>query len=117
MTTTTPPALADVPATLAGPESRAARVRRRLNNPVATGISIVIAVIWTIPTFGLFVSSFRPEDEIKTTGWWTAFTNPQFTLQNYQDVLFGRSASSGSWGRPGCLTHKRSARCVSCPVS
>ncbi|MFC6022402.1 carbohydrate ABC transporter permease [Plantactinospora solaniradicis] len=95
MTTTTPPALVSPPVKPTGPETRAARVRRRLNNPVATGISIVIAVIWTIPTFGLFVSSFRPEDEIKTTGWWTAFTDPQFTLQNYQEVLFGRSASSG----------------------
>jgi alpha-glucoside transport system permease protein len=95
MTTTTPPALATPPTTPTGPQTRAARVRRRLNNPVATGVSIVIAVIWTIPTFGLFISSFRPEDEIKTTGWWTAFTDPQFTLQNYQEVLFGRSASSG----------------------
>lgn len=29
------------------------------------------------------------------TGWWTFFRDPQFTLQNYQDVLFGQSASSG----------------------
>ena len=29
----------------------------------------------------------------------------------------GRSASSASSGRPGCPTPKRSARCVSCPVS
>ena len=47
-------------------------------------------MLWTIPTFGLLVSSLRPEDEIKTTGWWTFFTNPQFTLENYQEVLFGR---------------------------
>ncbi|HEX5595108.1 MAG TPA: carbohydrate ABC transporter permease [Micromonosporaceae bacterium] len=57
--------------------------------------AIVIAVVWTIPTFGLFVSSFRPEMEIKTTGWWTFFTDPQITLDNYEQVLFGRSASSG----------------------
>jgi alpha-glucoside transport system permease protein len=47
----------------------------------------IIAALWTIPTFGLLVSSFRPEDEIKTSGWWTAFTNPEFTTQNYSDVL------------------------------
>lgn len=41
------------------------------------------------------MSSFRPEDEIKSTGWWTFFTNPQFTLENYQEVLFGSSSSSG----------------------
>jgi alpha-glucoside transport system permease protein len=91
-TTTTAPADAKRTPT---PGGTAARVRRRLSHPVATAVSILIAVLWTVPTFGLFVSSLRPEDEIKTTGWWTAFTNPQFTLENYQEVLFGRSASSG----------------------
>ena len=58
-------------------------------------VSIIIAVLWTTPTFGLFISSFRPENDIKTTGWWTFFANPRITLENYQEVLFGRSASSG----------------------
>ncbi|MEV1143082.1 carbohydrate ABC transporter permease [Micromonospora sp. NPDC049799] len=74
---------------------RATRVRKRLNTRTATLISVVIAVLWTIPTFGLLISSVRPEDEIKSTGWWTFFTSPQFTLENYQEVLFGRSSSSG----------------------
>jgi len=43
----------------------------------------------------LFVTSFRPPEEIKTTGWWTFFSDPQLTLENYQDVLFGASSSSG----------------------
>lgn len=79
----------DRPATVGG------RVRKRLNSRTATVVSIVIAVVWTLPTFGLFISSFRPEDAIKTTGWWTFFSNPQLTLENYQQVLFGRSSSSG----------------------
>lgn len=94
MTTTTPPVAAGAQAG-ARATTAAGRVRKRLNTRTATGVSIVIAVLWTIPTFGLFVSSFRPEDQIKTTGWWTFFRDPQFTLQNYQDVLFGRSSSSG----------------------
>ncbi len=77
------------------PRTRAGRVRNRLNTQVATVVSIVIAVVWTVPTFGLFISSFRPENEIKTTGWWTFFTDPKVTLDNYEQVLFGRSASSG----------------------
>ena len=77
------------------PRTAAARVRKRLNSPIATAAAIVIAVVWTIPTFGLFISSFRPEDQIKTTGWWTFFADPQFTLENYEQVLFGRSSSSG----------------------
>ncbi|MFF5181488.1 carbohydrate ABC transporter permease [Micromonospora sp. NPDC000316] len=94
MTTATPTVAAGTQKTDA-PKTTAGRVRRRLNSRTATLVSIVIAVVWTIPTFGLFISSLRPEDEIKTTGWWTAFTNPQFTLENYQQVLFGRSSSSG----------------------
>ncbi|MDG4783451.1 carbohydrate ABC transporter permease [Micromonospora sp. WMMD961] len=95
MTTATPTVAAGTQKTDGTPSTTAGRVRRRLTSRTATLVSIVIAVVWTIPTFGLFISSLRPEDEIKTTGWWTAFTNPQFTLENYQQVLFGRSSSSG----------------------
>ncbi|MGC5030420.1 carbohydrate ABC transporter permease [Micromonospora sp. DT229] len=94
MTTTTPPAAVGAQQDGKG-STRASRVRKRLNSRTATVAAIVIAVVWTIPTFGLFISSFRPEAELKTTGWWTAFRDPQFTLQNYQDVLFGQNASSG----------------------
>ncbi|MFF0471416.1 carbohydrate ABC transporter permease [Micromonospora zamorensis] len=95
MTTATPTVAVGTQKTDGTPTTRAGRVRKRLNSRTATLVSIVIAVVWTIPTFGLLVSSLRPEDEIKTTGWWTSFTNPQFTFENYEQVLFGRSASSG----------------------
>ncbi|WP_243224517.1 carbohydrate ABC transporter permease [Microbacterium sp. CIAB417] len=68
-------------------EASAARTRKRLSRPWATVASIVIAVLWTIPTLGLFISSFRPRDDINTTGWWTIFADPQFTLENYVEVL------------------------------
>ncbi|MEV0004032.1 carbohydrate ABC transporter permease [Micromonospora sp. NPDC050980] len=94
MTTATPTVPAGTQRT-DPPKTRAGRVRRRLNTPTATLISIVLAIVWTVPTFGLFVSSFRPEDQIKTTGWWTFFSDPQFTLENYEQVLFGSSSSAG----------------------
>ncbi len=37
---------------------------------------IVIVVIWLIPTVGVLVTSFRPENLVDTTGWWTAFGHP-----------------------------------------
>ena len=47
----------------------------------------VVCVVWTVPTLGLLVSSFRPEDEVKTSGWWTVVTDPTFTFDNYRSVL------------------------------
>jgi alpha-glucoside transport system permease protein len=52
---------------------------------------IAIALIWTIPTIGLLITSFRPENDIKSSGWWTVFQHPfetaQYTIQNYERVL------------------------------
>ncbi|MGZ0712952.1 carbohydrate ABC transporter permease (plasmid) [Coraliomargarita sp. W4R53] len=68
-------------------ESVWSRTKKALSNPWASGASIIIALMWTIPTFGLLVSSFRPEAQIKTTGWWTFFADPEVTIDNYVQVL------------------------------
>lgn len=84
---------------LAASDTKTTRVKRRLTSRTATVIALIIAVVWTIPTFGLFISSFRPEQEIKTTGWWTILQNPGFTLDNYKEVLFSASASAPQLGQ------------------
>src|SRR5579875_2411963 len=61
---------------------------RSFNNSLVTALVVAIAVLWSIPTFGLFISSFRPPQEIATTGWWQGLIPPwQFTLQNYMNVI------------------------------
>lgn len=75
--------------------SAASSAKARLTSRIGSVVAIVIAILWTVPTVGLFISSIRPEGEIRTSGWWTFFTSPSFTLENYQEVLFGR-ASSGA---------------------
>ncbi|MCU1422182.1 MAG: carbohydrate transporter permease [Microbacteriaceae bacterium] len=70
-----------------GERSITKRTKRRLTSRGATIAALVIAVLWTIPTFGLFVSSIRPAALINTTGWWTFFANPGVTLDNYTTVL------------------------------
>ena len=54
-----------------------------------TGRYLVFALVflWTIPNFGLLTSSFRPEKDVKTTGWWTIFLRPHLTFSNYTRVL------------------------------
>ncbi|WP_353813798.1 carbohydrate ABC transporter permease [Agromyces sp. SYSU T00266] len=79
-----------------GPKT--ARVKKRLTSRTATIVSLIIAILWTIPTFGLFISSFRPAELIRTTGWWTIFQNPGFTFDNYAEVLLSPSSSSPQLG-------------------
>ncbi|MBD9699237.1 carbohydrate ABC transporter permease [Flavimobilis sp. GY10621] len=68
---------------------RARRLRQGMQNPWASLAAVIIAVLWTIPTVGLLVTSFRPEADIDRSGWWTIVTNPNFTLDNYEQALFG----------------------------
>lgn len=65
----------------------AAGAKKRLTSRGATIAALVIAVLWTLPTFGLFLSSFRPQQLIQTTGWWTIFQNPGLTIDNYATAL------------------------------
>ncbi len=32
---------------------------------------VVMCILWIIPTLGLFVTSFRTREAVRTTGWWT----------------------------------------------
>ncbi|OZM82138.1 carbohydrate ABC transporter permease [Pseudonocardia sp. MH-G8] len=83
---------------LAGPPStRSAAARKGLSSPWASIAALVIAVLWTLPTFGLFLSSFRPERDVRRTGWWTFFANPDLTFDNYADVLLGGSQPLGGF--------------------
>jgi alpha-glucoside transport system permease protein len=54
---------------------------------------IVICLLWTLPTAGLLVTSFRNPQLITKTGWWDGlfhlFDQNQWTLSNYQQVLGG----------------------------
>jgi alpha-glucoside transport system permease protein len=64
------------------------KMKDAFSSPWASFAAIVIAMLWTIPTFGLLVSSFRPEQDINNSGWWTFFANPNVTLENYESALF-----------------------------
>jgi alpha-glucoside transport system permease protein len=53
---------------------------------------ILIAVAWSLPTAGILVSSFRPANDIRSSGWWEALLHPfeaatTWTIANYETVL------------------------------
>ena len=85
MSTTAP--LATAPDLAAAKATAAETAKKKLSSPWASVAAIVIAVLWTLPTFGLLVSSFRPERAIKRTGWWTFFSDPTTTFENYSKVF------------------------------
>jgi len=62
-------------------------VRKRLSGSLASVLVIAIGVMWTIPTFGLFINSFRSKEDAATTGWWVFFLHPSFSLSGYDQVL------------------------------
>jgi alpha-glucoside transport system permease protein len=72
--------------------------RQIFSSKIAAVTVWTITILWTIPTFGLLVTSFRTGDEIYASGWWSAFTSPNFTLQNYKEVFLGGGSESLSDG-------------------
>lgn len=60
-------------------------------------IVYALVLLWTVPTFGLLISSIRPELEVKTTGWWTALYRPKFTLDNYRAALSSAPGNDDLW--------------------
>ena len=53
----------------------------------------IIALLWTIPSLGLLINSFRVPADIRSSGWWTVFAHlfdaGSWTLENYRTVLDG----------------------------
>jgi alpha-glucoside transport system permease protein len=40
---------------------------------LVNGVLLILVVLWSIPTVGLLISSFRDRFDIQTSGWWTIF--------------------------------------------
>jgi alpha-glucoside transport system permease protein len=70
------------------------RVRSALTSRIASIIAIIIGVLWTIPTAGLFVDSFRSKEAQDASGWWT-FKGP-FTVDHYKTLTTGLNGDNSS---------------------
>ena len=66
-------------------------VGRKRSGVTVSIILIIICILWTLPTLGLLLTSFRDEFIAKKTGWWTVFKDPGgLTVTNYKQVLIGK---------------------------
>ena len=72
--------------------------RKLFSSKIATVVVWVTTLVWTIPTLGLFVTSFKADKEILNEPWWVSLFNPNFTLSSYKGVFFGDSSESLSNG-------------------
>ena len=65
-----------------------ARAVRLIGRAPLNLILVFVALLWLVPTLGLFLTSLLTPEEIGTRGWWTVFSEPSIaTLQNYRDLL------------------------------
>jgi alpha-glucoside transport system permease protein len=72
--------------------------RKLFSGKIATVVVWVTTVIWTIPTLGLLVTSFKADKDILNEPWWVSLFNPHFTLSSYKSVFFGGDTESLSNG-------------------
>jgi alpha-glucoside transport system permease protein len=75
------------------------RVKTKLTSRWATAAAVIIATIWTVPTFGLLVSSIRPAAKQvgpRSDGWWNFFADWDFTFKNYVDVTAAAGSQSAN---------------------
>lgn len=82
------------PAELAGSARRRRRIRRRRGAPVALLTVTVLGFIWAVPLLGFIVTAFRGAGDVANSGWWNAFTQNNWTLQNFRDALTQGAADS-----------------------
>jgi len=69
-------------------------------NPAKAGwltkvVLLVLCLLWIIPLLGLLITSFRPLDDVNSSGWWSIFVHPSslshLTLHNYHEALTGNA--------------------------
>ncbi len=62
----------------ATPRVAKARGRKLTGTILVNGLLAIICILWTIPTIGLLISSFRTREDISTSGWWTVFPHQAY---------------------------------------
>ncbi len=66
----------------------------RRRSPLAVITMPILVILWSVPTLGLLVTSFRSREAAAGSGWWTSLWTGGWTLDNYAQLL-----GNGSMGR------------------
>jgi alpha-glucoside transport system permease protein len=77
-----------VPAAAARPEPTSRRLARLVGKAPLNVVLALLAVLWLVPTLGLFLTSLLPAERVSSEGWWTVFSEPSVaTFENYDELL------------------------------
>jgi alpha-glucoside transport system permease protein len=90
VTTASPP----VPAGVVAPrrESVATRILRLTRRGPLNIVLVAIALLWLVPTIGLFLTSLLSASDAAENGWWRIFAEPSMaTFDNYRAVFENES--------------------------
>ncbi len=68
------------------------RIYQRLAD-IPTWVLWMLVVVWTIPSFSLFVNSFRNRDAQRNDAFWNILNERDATVENYSDVLSAGSTN------------------------
>src|SRR6476619_689217 len=63
--------------------------RIRWGNVIVNVALLLLCLVWTIPTMGLLISSFRTREDILTTGWWTIVPHQDFVTTSQLTITPG----------------------------
>ena len=64
---------------------------------------LFLVTIWTLPTAGLLISSFRDKDQLAVSGWWTALSSSTQNLQGRTAPSTDQVQRDGVWVIEGNL--------------
>ncbi len=62
------------------------RRNKLISSILVNGSLALICLLWTIPTLGLLISSFRPRDDILSSGWWTVLPHQGYASVEQIDL-------------------------------
>jgi alpha-glucoside transport system permease protein len=76
-------------------ESFATRILRFVGKTPVHLLLIFVALLWLVPTLGLFLTSIIVPEAYLEGGWWQIFSEPSIgTFQNYRDIFDNESITS-----------------------
>jgi len=71
------------------------RLVRLFSRAPLNGILAFLAVLWLVPTLGLFLTALLPSELASSQGWWTVVSEPSITtLDNYRELLRNEDITS-----------------------